>query len=245
MQEKARKISKISLVEQVLTSLREDFLSETYAANTSLPSEQELAERFGVSRLTMRSALQRADSEGWIKISHGRASKVLDYKDNIGLDLLPKLLMVSPDNIISYEDFLYYHRFIQWLHGRTHITACRKAKPHDKPILMGIVAEFSKDLSVREIWELDFRFYRELTRMSESIVLMMLQNMHRNTYRALLDSGAIITASYSQSFYAKTVHDLTEAICANDETALRKLHPGLVEESNKSCDILYKNFLER
>lgn len=225
--------------------LREDFIHEVYPPGSTLPSENELSERLGVSRLTMRSALQRLSSEGWIKVSHGKPTRVLDYRDHIRLDLFPDLLLSFADEIISLEDFSFYHRFLQWLHGAIHLAACRKAKPSDKPELLEIVSRFSDKLSVREIWDLDFRFYRKLARISENIVLMMLQNTHRDIYRKLLDSGAIIEADYSISFYTQTARNLTEAICANDEEALRKLHPELVAESNQSGVRLFNNIVKR
>ncbi|MBA3030131.1 MAG: FadR family transcriptional regulator [Desulfobacteraceae bacterium] len=245
MKEKALKIKKISLVEQVLLRLREDFIHEVFPPGSALPSENELAERLGVSRLTMRSALQRLSSEGWIKVSHGKPTQVLDYRDHIRLDLFPDLLISFPGEIISLEEFSFYHRFLQWLHGAIHLAACRKAKPSDKPGLLEIVSQFSDKLTVREIWDLDFRFYRKLARISENIVLMMLQNTHRDIYRKLLDSGAIIEADYSVSFYTQTARKLTDAICANDEIALRLIHPELVIESDNSGKRLFDNIVKR
>ena len=244
MLEKSLKIKKISLVEQVLHKLREELINGVYPPNTPLPSENELADRFGVSRLTMRSALQRLSAEGWISVSHGRASLVLDYRDHIKLDLLPELLISFSDKIISLEDFSFYHRFLQWLHGSIHIAACRKAKSDDKPELMEIVSRFSEKLTVHEIWDLDFQFYRKLARISRNVILMMLQNSHRNIYQNLLDSGAIIEAEYSIAFYTQTVTKLTEAICSNDEASLRKLHPELVKESDKSSIRLFENIVK-
>ena len=238
------KIKKISLVEQVLIKLREDIINEVYPPGTNLPSETELADGFGVSRLTMRSALQRLSAEGWINVSHGRASQVLDYRDHIKLDLLPELLIFFSDKIISMEDFSFYHRFVQWLHGSIHIAACRKAKLSDKSELMEIVSRFSEDLTVREIWELDFQFYRKLARISGNVILMMLQNTHRSIYENLLDSGAIIEADYSIAFYTQAVSKLTDAICKNDEKALHKLHPYLVDESDKSNKRLFENIVK-
>ncbi|MBU4319348.1 MAG: GntR family transcriptional regulator [Proteobacteria bacterium] len=241
MNDSVRKIKNISLVEQVLRHLREDFLGNVYPVGSALPSEQNLAERYGVSRLTLRSALQKLGSEGWIKTSQGRTSEVLDYTENIGLESLPELLLTFPKQIISCEDFSIYYRFKQWLGGTIHLAACRKAGPSHTPKLIGIVSEFREDLGLKEIWELDFKFYLELTRITENIILTMFQNTHRNIYRYLIDVGAIVEPDYPIPYYSEMLVKLTNAICSNNEQAVRDLHPELITESNKSMTRLFEN----
>jgi GntR family transcriptional regulator, transcriptional repressor for pyruvate dehydrogenase complex len=237
-----RKIKNISLVDQVLQQLREDFLSNVYPPGTALPSEHDLSEHYGVSRLTLRSALQKLSSEGWIKTSQGRTSEVLDYTENIGLDLLSELLITFPHQAISLEDFTVYYKFKQWLGGTIHLAACRKAKPSHKQKLMEIVSSFREDLSLKEIWELDFKYYLELTRITENIILVMFQNTHRNIYRYLIDMGAVIEPDYPIPYYSEMLEKLTNAICSNNLQAVRDLHPELVAASNKSMIRLFENF---
>jgi DNA-binding FadR family transcriptional regulator len=241
MKHSGRKIKNISLVDQVLRHLREDFLSNVYPAGTALPSEHDLAQHYGVSRLTLRSAVQKLASEGWIKTSQGRTSMVLDYTDNIGLDLLPEMLITFPQRVISYEDFSIYYRFKQWLGGTIHLAACRKARPSHKQKLMEIVSKFKEDLSLKEIWELDFKYYLELTRISENIILIMFQNTHRNIYRYLIDVGAVIEPDYPVPYYSEMLEKLTHAICSNNEQSVRNLHPELIAESNKGMARLFEN----
>ena len=241
MKNNVRKIEKISLVDQVLRHLREDLLSNVYPPGTALPSEKDLAEYYGVSRLTLRSAIQKLSSEGWIKTTQGRTSEVLDYTEHIGLELLPELLITFPQRIISHEDFSIYYRFKQWLGGTIHLAACRKAKPSHKDKLMEIVSGFRADLSLKEIWELDFKYYLELARITENIILIMFQNTHQNIYRYLIDVGAVIESDYPIPYYSEMLEKLTTAICSNNEQAVRDLHPELVAESNNSMTRLFEN----
>ena len=61
------------------TRLVEAILDNTFPINTQLPPERELSERLGVTRPTLREALQRLQRDGWLEIRHGRATRVRDY----------------------------------------------------------------------------------------------------------------------------------------------------------------------
>jgi len=56
--------------------LIEAFLDGTFPPDTHLPAERELAQMLGVTRPTLREALQRLCRDGWIEISQGRPTRV-------------------------------------------------------------------------------------------------------------------------------------------------------------------------
>ncbi|WP_041543285.1 FadR/GntR family transcriptional regulator [Catenulispora acidiphila] len=58
---------------------------------SALPSERALTLELGVTRQVVREALQRLDQLGLVEIRHGGGTRVLDYRDAAGLDLLPRL----------------------------------------------------------------------------------------------------------------------------------------------------------
>ncbi len=66
-------------------------LDGTYPPGSSLPSERLLAEKFHVTRPTLRETLHRLSSEGWVTIQHGRATTINDYWNEGGLRLLGTL----------------------------------------------------------------------------------------------------------------------------------------------------------
>lgn len=68
-----------SLVEQTCAMLADHIASEFGGAEGEnwLPSERELAARFGVSRPVIREATKRLELQGLIEISHGRGIKVV------------------------------------------------------------------------------------------------------------------------------------------------------------------------
>ncbi len=78
-------------------------VDEKWKAGDALPPERELAQILGITRPTLREALQRLARDGWITIVHGKPSIVNDYKNNGGLGILKSLINVSkkvPDTLI-------------------------------------------------------------------------------------------------------------------------------------------------
>jgi len=80
-----------------------------FPINSCLPPERELAQQLGVTRPTLREALQRLARDGWIEIHHGKSTRVRDYwhegnlavlgtiaryQDHVPPDFVPNLLQV-------------------------------------------------------------------------------------------------------------------------------------------------------
>lgn len=67
--------------------LLEAILSGHFAVNSYLPGERDLAAQIGVTRPTLREALQRLTRDGWLDIQHGKPTRVRDYwqEGNMGV----------------------------------------------------------------------------------------------------------------------------------------------------------------
>lgn len=72
----------------VFEELRAAILSGRYAAGEPLPAERLLAEAFAVNRHAVREALKRLQQSGLVEVRHGGATRVLDWREEGGLDLL-------------------------------------------------------------------------------------------------------------------------------------------------------------
>ena len=59
--------------------LIEAILDGRFPIDSPLPAERELASMLGVTRPTLREALQRMARDGWLEIHQGRATRVRDY----------------------------------------------------------------------------------------------------------------------------------------------------------------------
>lgn len=78
--------------ERVHAALLEEILSGRMQPGDPVASERSLAESYEVNRHAVREALKRLQQAGLIEITHGGATKVLDWRRTGGLDLLSDLV---------------------------------------------------------------------------------------------------------------------------------------------------------
>jgi GntR family transcriptional repressor for pyruvate dehydrogenase complex len=98
-------------------TLRWRILSGRHKPGEHLPGERELSEALGVSRLTLRSAIAKLESEGLLKAAHGSGTRVLDYRESGGLDLIGHLAELAltgevPGGLDMFESLLELRRAI-------------------------------------------------------------------------------------------------------------------------------------
>jgi GntR family transcriptional repressor for pyruvate dehydrogenase complex len=78
--------------ERVHAALRADILEGRLEPGAAVPSERALAERLRVNRHAVREALKRLEQAGLVQISQGGATRVLDWRQTGGLEVMLDLL---------------------------------------------------------------------------------------------------------------------------------------------------------
>lgn len=88
------------LTAQTPAKLAEEFIVKSiwhknFLAGSDLMAERELAEVIGVTRTTLREVLQRLARDGWLKIQHGKPTRVNDIWQTAGTNIIPTLLSLD------------------------------------------------------------------------------------------------------------------------------------------------------
>jgi DNA-binding FadR family transcriptional regulator len=78
----------VRVSDRVHERLRGDILAGRIAPGDPVPSERVLAEELGVNRHAVREALKRLQQAGLVRISQGGATRVLDWRDSGGLEVM-------------------------------------------------------------------------------------------------------------------------------------------------------------
>ena len=73
------RIKKVSASEQVCEAIQEQISGGVWRVGDKLPSESELAQKFGVNRLTVRMALQKLNALGIVETRTGSGTFVIEF----------------------------------------------------------------------------------------------------------------------------------------------------------------------
>jgi GntR family negative regulator for fad regulon and positive regulator of fabA len=79
-------------------------LDGAFPPGSSLPGERTLAAQLGVTRPTLREAIQRLARDGWLTVQHGKPTQINDIWHNGGLNVLSSLVKYGeklPPNFVT------------------------------------------------------------------------------------------------------------------------------------------------
>jgi GntR family transcriptional regulator, transcriptional repressor for pyruvate dehydrogenase complex len=103
------RVQRSSVKNQVFEQLRDRIMERTWLPGAKIPSEKALAEMLGVSRVSVREALQMLASLGLLETTHGGGTYVREYSGEIFLNpLLPMLALDKPDilHVLEYRKIM-------------------------------------------------------------------------------------------------------------------------------------------
>ncbi len=146
--------------------------------HSTLPAERLLADKIGVTRTTLREVLQRLSKDGWITIRHGKATKVNDFWESSGLNILSTLTRLDVDRRADFID--------QLMSVRTNVSTIilRMAAKHNRETVLSFLDDVpSIDASSEVFTEFDYRFYHQVAVSSNNMIYVLILNGLQDLYR--------------------------------------------------------------
>lgn len=198
------------LTEQRLISA---FLQGEFPTGSSLPGERDLAVQLGVTRPTLREALQRLSRDGWIEIQHGKPTRVNDFWWEGNLHVLSAMAQHTkwvPAQLVA--DLLAVR--IALAPEYAHLAVKRRPKE-----LASFLAPYRNlECSSSDFAAADWELHRTLIRAAGNPVFMLIYNSFGDLYveiaQAYFDRPRARSAS--RHFYQEL---LTAAESADPEAA--------------------------
>ena len=197
-------IESVSVVDAIESRIKQMLVSGKLEPGQRLPSERNLQNQLGVSRLPLREALARLQALGLIRIRHGKGAFVESVVSRTALsDVLipffPKLSVERLSELIDARAFL---------ESELTILATERATAEDLDKLDRLAAndpKFAQDFEA--LADADYAFHHEISRIARNEFLAMMHEALGPHIRSFIVA------------YAKTDKDRLAAINRNIQLA--------------------------
>ena len=158
--------------------LIESIWNGSLAIDSELPAERLLADKIGVTRTTLREVLQRLSKDGWITIHHGKPTKVNNFWETSGLNILSTLTRLDTARRGDFID--------QLMSVRTNISTIilrMAAKHNHKSVIEFLENAPSINASSEAFTEFDYLFYHQVAVSSNNLIYVLILNGLQDLYR--------------------------------------------------------------
>lgn len=208
-------------------SLISAILDGTFTPGSTLPGERILAVELGVTRPTLREALQRLARDGWVTVRQGKATVVNNFWQDGGLNVLGAL--------IYHGDHLPADFVAQLLEVRLNLApAYTKAAVTNEPERVISFLQESNQLSdkAESYAAFDWRLHHHLTISSGNPIYTLIMNGFSEFYEQLarVYFRSSPARSSSRRFYAA----LAEAAALQDAEMAEQISRAAMVESIES-----------
>ena len=212
-------VKKQPLYDQLVTLLKEKIEKE-YVANTLLPSERELSSTYGLSRTTVRLALQELEKLGYIYRRHGKGTFVGSLSLDPMVETLALRSMVSVGQ--NFEDLRNVVQLRRFLDIGCADEVCIALHGIPQPELSAIAAQMTQDaLAGKTFLREDINFHIGILRnLNNAVAEQMVRCLWQVHMAVLPQLDLQVSASLSQT--AESHHRMLDAAIAGNVAAYRQ-----------------------
>ncbi len=208
-------------------------LDGTFAMDSFLPAERELAEQLGVTRPTLREALQRLARDGWLEIRQGKLTRVRKYSEEGNLAVLAAI--AQHQNHLP-ADFVPNLLYVRILMAPTYTRLAILNDPERISSFLQNIQSLDEDPVAFSVF--DWQLHHTLTIASENSVFTLILNGFQNLYSEMGNFyfSHSEARAHSRTWYA----GLQESINKADPEMAARLTEKIMKESlelwNKTID---------
>jgi DNA-binding FadR family transcriptional regulator len=195
-----KKIERKRLSEQVASEIEEAIMTGRYTAGSALPSEQRLAEQFGVSRNVVREAFKFLKERGLIDIQNGSGAYVCEPNADAASDALFRYIRLTGAN--ESIEGLYEARRI--LEGNNARLAAQRANARDLSALEDCLTRMKAALdgSIEKWSDADLAFHLGIARATHNPFLSILLEPLVDQLREVIAEGYLVPGATDKGLQA-------------------------------------------
>lgn len=219
----------MKLVDEVQEKIQEMIINKEYDEDDYLPSEGDMCKLFGISRATVREAVNSMEVRGFVKRIHGKGIKVVDNRI--------KFMSRSMDDMISIGDFNIYEllEVRKIIEIQAANIAAKRATDEDIEALRKPLENLEKSSVMDdEYYNNDFRFHSALVKAADNRLLSALVSAYTPLLKKL-----IIASSQTEYVIEAKYHyhrNIFECIINRDSEGASDCMRKHLEATNQNLD---------
>jgi len=177
----ANKISRTSIADSIFIDLRQHIVSGEWKEGEKIPTENEIAAAYGVSRVSVRAALNRLIALNLIENRQGDGTYVCKFRFTDFMDNISDLLAQE----VSFEEISDFRMKIEEISIRETCAFNHPVEDFAKlEQYVDQMGEIEKEQDLEKFIKVDYKFHRELCYLSGNKVwayaYMMMFSINRN-----------------------------------------------------------------
>lgn len=205
-------VEKKSLSDAVFEQLLDEIVSGRMEPGDTLPAERALCDMLNVNRGAVREALKKLEQARLISIQHGGGSRVLDFRETGGLDLIASLVM-NADGSVDTKVARGVMELRSAL-GADIARRCAEREPARGDALRAVVDRMDADLELEQLLELNMEFWDEMVDGSHNVAYRLAFNSVRDLLGQMASVFATILADEITD--AETHRRIADAVAAGE-----------------------------
>ncbi|BBI36458.1 FadR/GntR family transcriptional regulator [Cohnella abietis] len=209
-------IEKKNIVDDVFEQIKARIVNQTWKAGEKIPSENELCGLFNVSRVSIRSAVQKLRDLGLITTRHGKGSFVSDSATSFDIQ------RTAPIMNLSEKEFLDVMEFRELIETKCIELAVLRADEDDILAIEKALNEMiAQQHDYKKYSMADYQFHFAIVKASKNEVFVQIIDRIKNVYYYHLKELNRVLADMEDSLSGHTKQ--LEAIKCRDIDAVKRL----------------------
>lgn len=159
-----KRLERTNVPDLIFEQLKQAIIAGTWVPGDSLPPEKQLAGDFGVSRMSVRTALAKLQAFGLVEVKMGEGTFVIDFDPSVLLRGLGSLF-AKPKNALEMIEFR------KALEIECIKLGFKRADGHDLEVLDAIYGDYIRAIEREEFKKAvaaDYRFHHQVFLMSKN-----------------------------------------------------------------------------
>jgi GntR family transcriptional repressor for pyruvate dehydrogenase complex len=208
-------IKKNNISNAVFEQMKQAIFNKEWEPGTKIPSENDLASMFSVSRISIRGAIQKLASLGIVETKHGEGTFVKELTSGLYMNsLIPMLYLEKPDIMFILE----FRRIIEVESAKL---AALRSDENDIAKLQLLLEKMDASKNdLKKHSEEDLNFHFEIARMTKNPIIENVNLILKDILASVLQD-IVAALGYSRGIYYH--QKLFEAIKAHDSEKAKQI----------------------